>query len=253
MRKPSPGSEGSAMKAALVPTFIDMPGWRPILKRIGTNMALVSFIPMAVFYTFLATFGLRVAVVSVVSWYYGMALLNIVRRKPVLAAGLLGAGVISIRAVVTFITGSAFLFFLQPVAGTVFTATLIAATALAGRPILDRIAHDFCAFSPEMSARLRDNKFFFRISVLWSVTYFLNAAGTVWLLTNASLNRFMVLKIGRHARNHCRHCRRVVGGVPVDGPARERLDPLGQSPIVGRGLGVPGRGDDPLEINRLSS
>ena len=95
---------------------------------------------------------------------------------------------------VTFITGSAFVFFLQPVAGTVFTATLIAATALAGRPILDRIAHDFCAFPPEMSAQLRDNKFFFRISVLWSVVYFLNAAGTVWLLTSASLNHFMVLK-----------------------------------------------------------
>jgi hypothetical protein len=182
------------MKARTVPTFIDMPGWRPILKRIGVNMALVSFIPMGIFYVFLAALGLRAGVISVVAWYYGLVLLNVVRRKPVLAAGLLGAGVISIRAVVTFITGSAFLFFLQPVAGTVFTATLIAATALAGRPILDRIAHDFCAFPPEMSARLRDNKFFFRISVLWSVVYFLNAAGTVWLLTNASLNHFMVLK-----------------------------------------------------------
>src|SRR4051794_17365482 len=175
-------------------TYIDMPGWRPILRRIMVNLALVTFIPMAVFYVFLAPFGLRAGVIAVVTWYYGLVLLNVVRRKPVLAAGLLGAGVISIRAVVTFITGSAFLFFLQPVAGTVFTATLIAATALAGRPILDRIAHDFCAFPPEMSARLRDNKFFFRISVLWSVVYFLNAAGTVWLLTNASLNHFMVLK-----------------------------------------------------------
>jgi hypothetical protein len=182
------------MTAVPVRTFVDMPGWRPILKRIGTNMALVSFIPMGIFYTALAVLGLRVGVASVVGWYYGMVVLNLVRRKPVLGAGLLGAGVISIRAVVTFITGSAFVFFLQPVAGTIFTATLIAATALAGRPILDRIAHDFCAFPPEMSAKLRHNKFFFRISVLWSMTYFLNAAGTVWLLTNASLNRFMVLK-----------------------------------------------------------
>ena len=45
-----------------------------------------------------------------------------------------------------------------------------------------------------MSARLRQARFFSRLSVVWSITYFINAAGTVWLLTNSSLTGFVLLK-----------------------------------------------------------
>lgn len=173
---------------------VDMPGWRPIAKRVGTTLLLVSLLPMAVFYTSMSLFGLRTAVLATVSWYYAGLLLNVVRRKPVLAASLLGAGLLSIRAVVTFITGSAFLYFLQPVAGTVATATVFAATALAGRPVLDRLAHEFCPFPHELSIRLRKDRFFSRLSVVWSLNYFINAVGTLWLLTSSSLTGFIVLK-----------------------------------------------------------
>lgn len=171
-----------------------MPGWRPIAKRVGTTLLMVSLLPMAVFYTSMSLFGIRTAVVATVGWYYAGLLLNVLRRKPMLAASLLGAGLLSIRAVVTFISGSAFLYFLQPVAGTVATATFFAATALAGRPVLDRLAHEFCPFPPELSTRLREERFFTRLSVVWTLNYLINAVGTVWLLTSSSLTGFMVLK-----------------------------------------------------------
>jgi uncharacterized membrane protein len=174
--------------------IIDMPGWRPIAKRASTTIVLASLLPMAVFYTSMALFGLRTAVLATVAWYYAGLLLRVVRRKPVLAAALLGAGLLSIRALVTFITGSAFLYFLQPVAGTVATATFFAITALAGRPVLDRLAHEFCPFPEELSEHLRSAQFFSRLSAVWSLTYFINAAGTVWLLTNSSLTGFIVMK-----------------------------------------------------------
>lgn len=173
---------------------IDMPGWRPIAKRVGSTLLLVSLLPMAVFYTTMSLFGIRTAVLATVGWYYAGMLLNLVRRKPVLAASLLGAGLLSIRAVVTFVTGSAFMYFLQPVAGTVATATFFAVTALAGRPVLDRLAHEFCPFPHELSTRLREDRFFSRLSVVWSLNYFINAVGTVWLLTSSSLTGFIVLK-----------------------------------------------------------
>jgi hypothetical protein len=171
-----------------------MPGWRPIAKRVFTTVLLVSVLPMAVFYTSLSLFGLRPAVLATAGWYYAGLLLNVVRRKPVLAAALLGAGLLSIRAVITFLTGSAFVYFLQPVAGTLATATFFAVTALAGRPVLDRLAHEFCPFPEELSVRLRKDRFFSRLSVVWSITYFVNACGTVWLLTSSSLTGFIVLK-----------------------------------------------------------
>ena len=176
------------------PNVVDMPGWRPIAKRAATTVLMVSLLPMAVFYTSLSVFGLRTAVLTTLGWYYAGLLLKVVRRKPVLAAATVGAGLLSIRTLVTFLTGSALLYFLQPVAGTLATATVFAATALAGRPVLDRFAHEFCPFPADMSARLRQARFFSRLSVVWSITYFINAAGTVWLLTHSSLTGFVLLK-----------------------------------------------------------
>jgi hypothetical protein len=173
---------------------IDMPSWRVIARHAATTVLLVSLLPMAVFYVAYSLFGLRTAVLATVSWYYAGLLLKILRRKPILAAALLGAGLLSIRTVVMFFTGSAVVYFLQPVAGTLATATFFAATALAGRPVLDRLTHEFCPFPEELSVRLRERRFFSRLSAVWSITYFLNAAGTAWLLTNSSLTGFILLK-----------------------------------------------------------
>jgi uncharacterized membrane protein len=125
---------------------------------------------------------------------YAGLLLTLARGKPVLAAGLITAGLLSVRAVIMFCTGSAVIYFLQPVAGTIVVATVIGVTALAGRPVLDRLAHEFCPFPPELSTWLRQARFFTRISVVWSTTYLINAAGTVWLLTHSSVGSFIVIK-----------------------------------------------------------
>jgi hypothetical protein len=187
----------------LAPTFavrpdagsvIDMPGWRPILRHAAGRMFLVTLLPMAVFYATLSLFGLRTAAVVTASLYYAALLSRVMRKKPVLAAALLAAGLLSLRTVVVFCTGSAFLYFIQPVIGTVAVATLFAATAIAGRPVLDRLAHDFCTFPAELSLQLRQARFFTHLSVVWATTYTVNAVGTVWLLTNASLDGFILVK-----------------------------------------------------------
>jgi hypothetical protein len=157
-------------------------------------VALVSALPMAVVYIALSLYGLRAAALATVCLYYGALVVKILTHKPILAAALLTAGLLSTRTVVMFLTGSAFIYFLQPVAGTVALATVIAASALAGRPILDRLAHEFCPFPAELSARLRDQRFFSMPSAVWAVTYLINAVGTIWLLRSMSVGGFVVLK-----------------------------------------------------------
>jgi hypothetical protein len=173
---------------------IDLPGWRPIVRKVLTTMTLVSALPMAVFYLTLSLYGLRAAALATVSFYYGTLLLKVLRHQPILAAALLTAGLLSVRTVIMFLTGSAFIYFLQPVAGTVALATVIAASALAGRPILDRLAHEFCPFPAELSARLRAQPFFSRLSAVWTTMYLTNAVGTIWLLRSMSVGGFVVLK-----------------------------------------------------------
>ena len=167
---------------------------RAIAKHAARTMLTASIVPMVLFYAVMSVSGLRAAIVATVGWYYLGLVLRLIRRRPVIGAAALGAGLMTVRALVTFWTGSAFLFFLQPVAGTVATATMIAVTALAGRPLLERLFHDFVPVPPALSERLRAGSYFRYASALWSVAYLINAFGTVWLLSNASLGGFLLLK-----------------------------------------------------------
>jgi hypothetical protein len=176
------------------PTLIDMPGWRPIVRQVLTRTLIISVLPMLAFYATLSVYGLRAAALLTASGYYIALLSRVVRKKPVLAAGLLAAGLLGLRTVIVFMTGSAFIYFLQPVAGTVAVATAFAGTAVAGRPMLERLAHEFCPIAPELSQHLRSAQFFGWLSLVWAATYGLNAAGTVWLLTTSSLHGFILIK-----------------------------------------------------------
>jgi hypothetical protein len=188
-----PAASLTISRSAL-PHVIEMPGWRPIVRHAAARMFLVTLLPMAVFYATLSLFGLRTAAVVTAFLYYAALLGRVVRKKPILAAALLAAGLLSLRTVVVFCTGSAFLYFIQPVIGTVAVATVFAASAIAGRPVLDRLAHDFCEFPEELSTQLRQARFFTVLSVVWAATYTVNAIGTLWLLTSASLNGFILFK-----------------------------------------------------------
>jgi uncharacterized membrane protein len=173
---------------------VHMPGAREIARRASGTLLGASILPMGVFYLCYSLAGIRVAVGATVGFYYMGLLLRFVRRKPLLGAAALAAGLLTIRGVVMLFTGSAFLYFLQPVAGTVATATAIALTAMTGRPLLERLAHDFCPLSPDLSRRLKENRFFHYVSALWALTYLVNAGGTVWLLYRSSMSGFLMIK-----------------------------------------------------------
>ena len=176
------------------PHVIDMAAPATIVRHAARTVLCASVLPMAAFYLAFALAGLRAAVGVTLFWYLADVALRIARGHRVVGAVLLGAGLMTLRSVVTLWTGSAFVFFLQPVAGTVATATAFALTALAGRPLLERLAHDFVPVPDELTRRLRSRRFFDRTSLLWAAAYGVNAAGTVWLLSSASLGSFLVLK-----------------------------------------------------------
>ncbi len=165
-----------------------------IAAHAARTVLLASVIPMGVFYATLSTLGLSTAILVTAGWYYAGLLIRLVRRRPVLGAAVLGAGLMTVRAIVAFWTGSAYLYFLQPVAGTVATATSFAVTAMAGRPLLERLAHDFVPVPPSLSEHLRASRFYGYTSMLWALMYAVNAIGTVWLLTSSSLGAFLLLK-----------------------------------------------------------
>lgn len=173
---------------------IDVAHPSALARHAGKTVLVASLIPSALFYVTLQLAGLPAAIGAALGWYYTVLVVRHLRKRPVVGAAMLGAGLMSMRAVVALWTGSAYLYFLQPVAGTVATATSIAVTALAGRPLIERLVHDFVPVPEPLSERLNAARFFHRTSVLWTLTYVVNAVGTVWLLTNASLGSFVLIK-----------------------------------------------------------
>ena len=173
---------------------IVLPGVHEIARKAGSTVLTASLLPAVVFYLTLTLSTLRIAVAITLVWYYAGLLWMHLRGKPMLAAAMLGAGLLTLRAVLAFWTNSSFLYFLQPVAGTIATATAFSVTALAGRPLLDRLVHDFCPLPAALSSRLRANHYFRYVSLVWTLAYLVNAAGTVWLLSTSSIGGFLMLR-----------------------------------------------------------
>lgn len=181
-------------EATTVEHVIDMAHPSAIALQAGRTVLIASAIPMALFYATLSTAGFSAAIIVTLCWYYATVLVRIASRRRVIGATLLGAALMTVRSVVAFWTGSAFLYFLQPVAGTVVTAATFVVTAVAGRPLLERLLHDFVPVPPALGRRLRGCRFFHWASAIWAVMYLVNAAVTLWLLRDASLGVFVLFK-----------------------------------------------------------
>jgi hypothetical protein len=148
--------------------------------------------PVVLFYVILVTVGFRAALIAALVWTY-LALIRRLRRgERVSTLLLLGTILLTARTVVAFITGNAFLYFVQPTFSTVLVTAVLVASALRGRPITQRFAHDFCPLGPELLARPRVHQFFVRISLVWAVVLMINAGTVFWLLATSSLSAFVL-------------------------------------------------------------
>ena len=105
---------------------------------------------------------------------------------------LLGTVLLTMRTAVAFITGSSFVYFAQPTAGTIVISLALLASAVLGRPFTQRFAHDFCPIDPAIMRRPLVRRFFIRISVLWASVLMLNAGLVFWLLVSSSLRSFVL-------------------------------------------------------------
>ena len=105
---------------------------------------------------------------------------------------VLGTLLLTVRTAVSFITGSAIVYFAQPMATAVVISIVLIASAALGRPFTQRFAHDFCPIDPELLARPLVRRFFIRISLLWATVLLLNAGIVLWLLLSSSLHAFVL-------------------------------------------------------------
>ncbi len=148
--------------------------------------------PMALFYLSLLLGGFRVALVSALCWSYLATARRALRGERISTLLILGTVLITLRTAVAFVTGSAFVYFAQPLAGSVVIAVVLLASAACRRPFTQRFAHDFCPLDPDLLAEPRVQQFFVRISLVWAAVLLVNTGVVVWLLLTSSVRAFVL-------------------------------------------------------------
>jgi hypothetical protein len=101
---------------------------------------------------------------------------------------------VTFRMVTMLWTGSAFLFFVQPVVATVATAAGFAVSALIGRPLAARLGADFVPLPATAWADPDVHRACVRLSGVWAVALLANAGLTMWMLSTLSVPTFVLLR-----------------------------------------------------------
>jgi len=173
---------------------IELPSLRILARHAVPNIVEGTLVPLVVFLVALRLLGPGGAMACGLVWSYANVGRRLLTRSPVPGLVVLGTATITARTLVSVLSGSVFVYFLQPSLGTALVASAFLLSVPLGTPLAQRLARDFCPFPPEVLANHHVRRFFVQITILWAFTQFLNAALTIWLLVSQSLATFMVAK-----------------------------------------------------------
>jgi hypothetical protein len=182
----------SADHSGRVNSVLHMPSPRAALRHAAPIVFEGIVGPLALFYVVLLLTSFRGALIAALCWSYGAVVRRIRRGERITALLMLGTLLLTLRTTVAFVTGSAFVYFIQPTAGAVLVAIVLLVSAALRRPFTQRFAHDFCPLDPALVARPRMQKFFVQISVVWAAVLLLNAGLVIWMLLSSSLKMFVL-------------------------------------------------------------
>jgi len=158
------------------------------------HLVEATFIPLILFYAFLWTAGVWGALVAALVWSYTALIRRAVTGKRIPGILVLGTIGITARTIAAFASGSTFIYFLQPSLTTVVIAGAFLLSVPAGRPLAERLAHDFVPLEPEVLGLPGVQRVFIRITLLWAFVNLANAAVSITLLMSQDVGTFVALK-----------------------------------------------------------
>jgi intracellular septation protein A len=167
-----------------------------VAKHSLPSIIEASLIPSALFYVSWLTVGHTTAYAAALLWAFAVLVCRRHRgeRIPgILVLALIG---LTIRTILALCTGSAFLYFAQPILATGLFAAVFLISALAGRPFVARIAGDFYPMTAAVAQGQRVRRLFHRLTLLWAGVQLLNAAVSASLLLTLEPATFVAIKTG---------------------------------------------------------
>ncbi|HLN16288.1 MAG TPA: VC0807 family protein [Acidimicrobiales bacterium] len=169
-----------------------VPSFKALARHSLPGLVESSIGPGVIFYVVLVTAGFKGALVGALVWAYLAVGRRLLRRERPSGLLVLSLVLLTARSIVSFATGSAVVYFIQPSVSTFLVAVLFLVTALSRRPLIERLALDFCPLDPDLMARPFIKRFFVKISLLWAIVLLTNAGFVLWLLFSTSLHAFVL-------------------------------------------------------------
>jgi hypothetical protein len=162
-----------------------------VAKRLTPMLIEATLIPTLLFYGFLVTLDLRWAFVAGLAWCYSAVGRRLLGRRSVPGLLVLGCLGMTVRTVIYLLSGSAFVYFLQPILRTLVTGATFALSVVIGRPLIARFACDFCPLDPDVQARPAIVQLFRRLTYLWAAVNAAAAAASLTLLLTVPTTVFV--------------------------------------------------------------
>jgi hypothetical protein len=164
-----------------------------LARRSLPSVIEATVVPALLFYVVLVRVGPGAAMLTVLAWSYGAVLRRRLMGQNIPTILLLSVLGLTLRTMVGIMDGT-FIYLLQPIFTTVVLAGVFLGSLLTSRPIIGRLAHDFCPLSPDIAQRPAVLRLFIQLTVLWAGVHLLTAATTFGLLVSLPTSTFVALK-----------------------------------------------------------
>jgi hypothetical protein len=165
-----------------------------VARKSAPHLIEATIIPAVLFYLCLMIAGVWTGLMVALCWSYGALARRLLFRRgvpPILLLALVG---LTARTIAAVGSGSSFIYFLQPILGTVAVAGVFL-VSLFGRPLVGRLAADFCPLTPEVAARPGVLRLFRRLTILWAGVNLMTAGTTFVLLMTLPVPAFVAAKV----------------------------------------------------------
>ncbi len=164
--------------------------WRHAAPRVFEG----CIAPVAVFLIALELLGVIGAIVAGLGLAYGLIAWRLATHRTIPGLLLIGALTLTVRSILALMTGSVLLYFLQPTLGTAVVGCAFLFSAGTSRPMVGKIARDFCTIPDHVAHTVPMKRFFRQITLLWAATEIVNSAIAVWLLLSQSVGTYVVTR-----------------------------------------------------------
>jgi hypothetical protein len=171
-----------------------LPRLRSIVRHAIPNLVECTVVPTVIFSVLLQVAGLIPASIVALGWSYAMLMRRLATKQRVPGLLMLTSLGLSVRTAVVVASGSAFIYFLQPIVATAAVGLTFLFSCVTRNTMVDRLAKDFCPLTPDIVARRRVKQLFRRLTVMWAAINLVNASITCWLLLTQSVAVFVAVK-----------------------------------------------------------